>query len=168
MFLLTEHPVIALASYTKKRVPDLFTNRCIVDFDGTEHRETFWYICNDFLIWFFSQIRVFIIKVICITLFCLCARKNNLSLFVALYFCSRSRNDNLGLLYTKYKFNVCTDHVTVLRLCSLTLRLAVRPTVSFLRCCQSGRVWLDSAFQWIPRTFGRVGRYLWHIHSWRE
>jgi len=38
MFHLTEHLAIALASFNKKRVPNLFTNRCIVDFDGNEHR----------------------------------------------------------------------------------------------------------------------------------
>jgi hypothetical protein len=52
MRLLTEHFVIGLASFNKKRVPNLFTNRYSVDLDGTEHRETFWYIFYDFLIWF--------------------------------------------------------------------------------------------------------------------
>lgn len=52
MFLLIEHLVIALVSFNKKPVPDLFTNLCSVDFDGTEHRETFWYIFYDFVVWF--------------------------------------------------------------------------------------------------------------------
>jgi len=52
MFLLIEDLVIALASFNKKPVPDLFTDLCSVDFDGTEYWETFWYISYDFVIRF--------------------------------------------------------------------------------------------------------------------